>query len=159
VRLRAGGTNSTLGGVSCSAARACAATGNVIIKGHNNAFSERWNGRTWTIETTPNHKDGVNGDFLSGVACGSRLACTAVGGYDSQSGQEGTLAEAWHGRNWAIKAVPHPAGASFTNLDGVSCRAKNACVAVGFEFNSSAAEAPVAEAWNGKAWTIKRVPV
>jgi hypothetical protein len=53
---------------------------------------------------------------------------------------------------------PAPQGRRFHLLSGVSCRAKDACVAVGDEFNSSAAEVPVAEAWNGKTWTIKRVP-
>lgn len=255
-----GGTNSGLYGVSCSAARACVAVGNTIIKGHNNAFSELWKGKTWTIKTTPrpkgttysllgdvscrsakfctavgdyevhnsstsrvlteawhgkawrietapNHKDGVNGDRLSGVACSSLLACIAVGGYDSLKNQQLTLAEAWHGktwtikatlnpkgatggnltgvscraanvcmavggsgsngifaevwngRAWAIKAVPHPKGATFTFLNGVSCGAKDACVAVGDDFNSSQDEVPVAEAWHGKAWTIKHVPI
>ena len=255
-----GGSDPGPAGVSCASAQACLAVGNVIINGHNNAFSELWNGTTWTIPTTPrptgttysllsgvscraatfcmaignyqvnnssksrtlaeawngktwaieaapNPKDGVNGAGLSGVACSSLLACTAVGGYDSLNNQgDLTLAEAWNGKTWAIKASPNPKGTSGSNLSGVSCRAanacmavggsggnelfsevwngtawtikavpvpqgatftslnsvscgaKDACVAVGDEFNSSQAEVPVAEAWNGTAWTIKPVP-
>ena len=79
----------------------------------------------------------------------------AVGG----SGGNGIFAEMWNGTAWKIKAVVGPPGATFTSLDGVSCGAKDACVAVGEEFNDSGAEVPVAEVWNGKAWTIKHVPV
>ncbi len=248
-----GGTNSGLGGVSCSTARACVAVGGTIKNNHNNSFSELWNGKTWTIKTTPrprgttysdlgdvscrsamfctavgdyqvnnssksrtlaeawngktwaieatpNPKDGVNGDGISGVACSSRRACVAVGGYgrtlaeawnghtwtikatpnakgatgsdlsgvscraasacmaSGGSGGNGIFAEVWNGKKWTIKAVPHPKGATFTFLNSVSCGAKEACVAVGDEFNSSQAESPVAEAWNGKTWTIKTVP-
>ncbi len=254
-----GGTNSGLGGVSCSSARACIAVGGTIKNGHNNSFSElwngkiwmikttprlrgttysnlggvscrsarfctavgdyqvrnssksralaeAWNGRKWTIEATPNPKDGVNGDSISGVACNPLRACIAVGGYQVNNSTSRTLAEAWNGkkwtirttpnpkgatgsdlsgvscraanacmavggsggnrifaeawngRKWTIKAVPHPKGATFTFLNSVSCGAKDACVAVGDEFNSSEAERPVAEAWNGKTWKIKTVP-
>jgi hypothetical protein len=253
-----GGTNTGLYGVSCSSAQACAAVGNTIIGGHNNAFSElwngktwaltttprptkttysllgavscrattfctavgsyevnnssnsrtlaeAWNGKTWAIETTPNPKTGANGAELLGVACSSLLACTAVGSYDSPSNQglplaegwngkiwtikatpnpsaaassslsavscqaanacmaigsggNGLFAESWNGTSWTVKAVPSPQGATFTSLSGVSCGAKDACVAVGEEFDSAQAEVPVAEAWNGTAWTIKPVP-
>jgi hypothetical protein len=64
----------------------------------------------------------------------------------------------WNGTAWTIKAVPGPQGATFTSLNSVSCGAKSACAAVGDEFNSSQTEVPVAEAWNGTAWTIKPVP-
>jgi hypothetical protein len=198
-----GGTNGGLYGVSCSTARACVAVGNVIIKGHNNAFSEAWNGKTWTLKTTPrpagttysllgavscrsatfciavgnyelhntstartlaeawhgkawtiqatpNPKDGVNGDGLNGVACTSRLACLAVGSYQAKGSTARTLAESWNGKTWTIK-TPHPKGAPGSSLTGVSCRAVNRCMAAG----GSGANAIFAEAWNGRAWTLK----
>jgi hypothetical protein len=43
-------------------------------------------------------------------------------------------------------------------MDGVSCGARNACIAVGDGFNSSETEIPFAGAWNGKTWAIKAVP-
>ena len=204
-----GTTYSLLGGVSCRAATSCTAVGNYQVNNSSKSktLAEAWNGKTWAIKAAPNPKDGVNGADLSGVACSSPLACTAVGGYDSLnnqgdltlaqawngktwtikttpnpqgatgsnlsgvscraanacmavggSGANGLLSEVWNGTAWTIKAVPGPQGATFTSLNSVSCGAKNACATVGYEVNSSQAEVPVAEAWNGTAWTIKPVP-
>jgi hypothetical protein len=119
---------------------------------------EAWNGKTWAIKGTPNPKVGVNGARLSGVACSSPSACLAVGGYDRPASQGLTLAEAWNGKTWTVKTIPRLQGATFTSLNSASCRAKDACGAVGDEFSSSQAERPVAKAWNGETWTIKTVP-
>ncbi len=204
-----GTTYSLLNDASCRSATFCMATGDYQVNNSSKSrtLAELWNGKIWAIEATPNPKDGVNGAELPGVACSSSLACVAVGGYDSTNNQGNlTLAEAWNGKTWAIKAtpnpqgaagnsllavsctaangcmavgdsgangifselwngtawtikaVPHPQAATFVFMNGVSCGAANSCVAVGDYFNSSQAELPVAEAWNGTAWTIKPVP-
>lgn len=43
-----------------------------------NMLAERWDGTRWRIEPTP-HPAGSPTNFLNGVTCSSRRACTAVG--------------------------------------------------------------------------------
>ena len=149
-----GANGAQLSGVACSSPLGCVAAGGYdSLNNQGLTLAEGWNGKTWTIKATPN-PSGATGSNLTGVSCRAANACMAVGG----SGGNGLFAEAWNGTAWTIKAVPSPQGATFTFLNGVSCGAKNACVAVGYDFNSSQAEVPVAEAWNGTAWTIKPVP-
>ncbi len=42
-------------------------------------FAESWNGKAWVLQPTINPSETNNS--LSGVACTSDTACTAVGGY------------------------------------------------------------------------------
>jgi hypothetical protein len=147
-----GGTNAGLYGVSCTSAQACLAVGNVITNGGNNAFSELWNGTTWTIETTP-LPTGTTYSLLNDVSCGSAAFCTAVGDYQANSAVSRTLTEAWNGTTWTIEATPNSQGPTGGILSGVSCNAANACMAVGGSDGLT-----LAEAWNGTAWAIKATP-
>ena len=113
-----GTTYSLLGAVSCRSVTFCTAVGDYQVGNSSTSrtLAEAWHGKAWKIETTPNHKDGANGDALSGVACSSLLACMAVGGYDSPQNRQATLAEMWHGKAWAIRATPNPKGAAGSDL-------------------------------------------
>jgi hypothetical protein len=141
-------------GVACSSPGACVAVGGYGTPDSQRSLTlaEVWNGRIWAIRATPNPKAGGG---LSSVSCRAASDCMAVGG----SGESGFFSEEWNGKAWTIRAVPHPRGAVFASMNSVSCAADDACVAVGDESSSSNAEMPVAEAWNGKAWTIKTVPL
>ncbi len=69
-----------------------------------------------------------------------------------------TLAEAWDGTNWKILPTPNPAGATGSQLNGVSCTSPTACTAVGYYFNSAGDAVPLAERWDGSSWTIQTTP-
>ena len=147
-------TYSDLGTVSCRSATFCMATGNYQVHSSSKSrtLAEEWNGRAWAIKATPNPHDGVNGDGIPSVACSSPSACIAVGGYGTANGRAAlSLVEAWNGRAWAIKASPHPKGAS-SNLSGVSCTTANSCLAVG-----SYRGGLFSGMWNGRAWAIRAV--
>jgi len=62
------------------------------------------------------------------------------------------LAERWNGANWMLLAAKSPPGGNSTILEGVSCPAANMCVAVGSHAGPTST-VPVAERWNGTAWT------
>ena len=75
-----GQPDSSLTSVGCSAAQACAAMGQYMTRtGRIYTFAESWNGEAWVLQPTVNPSTTNNG--LSGVACTSATACTAVGGY------------------------------------------------------------------------------
>jgi hypothetical protein len=69
---------SYLNGVWCSSATSCTAVGQSAISSPYRTLAEVWDGKTWSLRTTPNVPGAVfNG--LSGVSCGARDICTAVG--------------------------------------------------------------------------------
>ena len=128
--------------MSCSAASACTAVG--FYRGSSGAvvtLAERWDGTSWTVQTTPN-PTGSSESTLARVSCGSASACTAVGSSFTNSA---TLAEAWDGTSWTIQATPNPPGA-FAQLNGVWCDAASACTAVGAYARKGGAGLTLAEA-------------
>ena len=96
---------------------------------------------------------------LISVSCISARSCMAVGSYDTSGPAEQgyTLAEAWNGKTWTVIPTPNPRSSLGNNLYGVSCSSANACMAVGVH-NIPHGGVPLAEAWNGKTWTVKATP-
>ncbi len=146
-----GSNNSVLDGVSCTSPSACTAVGQYDSAGTNVTLAERWDGTSWTIQTTPNPGDSAS-SVLSGVSCTSATACTAVG-----SGAGAALAERWDGTSWTIQAIPSPSGATASGLSGVSCTSAIACTAIG-GYSSPGLSGTLAERWDGTSWTIQTTP-
>ncbi len=154
-----GATYSALDAVACVSAADCTAVGYYYANGAQNptAFAEGWNGKTWTIQATPN-PSGADNSSLTGVSCSSATTCMAVGDYVNGSGNFVSLAETWDGAVWTVQSTPNPTGATVSFLTGVSCGAPSNCVAVGAYAKSSGKRVGLAEVWDGTAWTIKTVP-
>ena len=143
---------SALNGVSCPSSSACTGVGQFVVKsGAQLTLAERWNGRDWRIQPTPNPA-GSPSSTLFAVACPAADTCTAVGTANSK-----LLVERWAGARWRIQSAPVPPGAQFSELNGVSCIAAS-CKAVGDYVNSSGADVTLAERWNGTRWTIQPTP-
>ena len=162
-----GTTDSFLGGVSCASPTACTAVGSYVkgVLGNTLSLVERWNGRRWSIQRTPNPADATVSS-LSGVSCASATACTAVGGasivLDSGATENPTLVERWNGRRWSIQRTPNPTGPVVSGLGGVSCASATVCTAVGgvlIGVNTRAPESlTLVERWNGRRWSIQPTP-
>jgi hypothetical protein len=125
----------SLSGMSCTSASACTAVGSYSSLSGNGSpatVAERWNGKTWAMQSIPNPTTVGDTLQLAGVSCASAYACTAVGSYDaSDGGTIVTLAEHWNGKTWAIQTTPNPSGANESSLDGVSCTSASVCTAAG----------------------------
>lgn len=76
-----GASDSILNAVSCTSATGCSAVGEYIplVNSTWTTLAEFWNGTSWTAESSAQVKGATNN--LSGVACTSGTACTAVGDY------------------------------------------------------------------------------
>jgi hypothetical protein len=141
-----GAKASALMAVSCSSSRACTAVGNVTDKaGHVRALAEHWNGRRWSLERTPRTLG------LIGVSCPTVSDCIAVG-------RAHALAERWDGLSWFIRRAKQAGPPnSDTGFGGISCTTDDACMAIG-GWSCTLPECPdigpVAERWNGHAWSI-----
>src|SRR6516162_4181622 len=148
-----GAAASALNGVSCPSGSACTAVGQFVTgSGAQRTLAERWNGRSWRIQPTPNPA-GSPSSRLFAVACPAADACTAVGTANSK-----VLVERWAGARWRIQSAPVPHGAPFSELNAITCTAAASCLAVGDYVNRAGLDVTLAERWNGSNWTIQHTP-
>ena len=141
-----------LDGVSCTGRSQCTATGTATTRTGKNLkpLAERWNGTSWTVQSTPTTNTGgwLGGTLDGGVSCTSSTACMAAG-YSYSKSFARLLGEGWNGRTWAIQPDSKPAtgGQPF----GISCRWAKDCTAVGQRLTGMT----LAEHWNGRAWSAQ----
>ncbi len=153
-----GPPDATLMGVTCPSSSSCLAVGyDIDPKGGYRALTELWQGRSW-MASTPPAPPGASEPTLAAVACGAPDACMAVGSFVG-SGVPRPLAEAWNGTGWTAVTPPLPAGGTQGGLDAVSCDSAGHCQAVGYSVDAGAVTEPLAEAWNGTAWTADTLPL
>ncbi len=154
-----GAKESELDAVSCTAANTCTAVGSFLnSSGVFVPLAERWNGEAWSIQEPPS-PTGAKGSGLNGASCTSSSTCTAVGAYENSEGVYTMFAEAWNGTSWSIKETPSPTGSKESQLLDVSCPSSSACVATGEFMNSAGKWRPLAESWNGTAWSAQEPPI
>ena len=152
------GTQPVLSGVSCVSADFCEAVGSYWSQSPPSYtdLAEVWNGQFWAIQTTQAMWTKMRFE-LNSVSCSSRLFCLAVGQYESLFGSapySATWAEQWNGSSW-IGLFPDVEGAT-SDLAGVSCTAATTyCTAVGGYQNASGNGFPLAERWNGSAFSLQ----
>jgi hypothetical protein len=159
VPLPSGVIGMSLLGVSCVTTSACTAVGQGTTTGGQEVVAlEHWNGSSWAVQSAPSIPN--SGDaFLSAVSCFSASACTAVGTYDNTTvSHDVPLVERWNGTSWSLQSAPNPGSAKRSDLDGVSCKAVNACMAVGSYDTSGGTTTRLIEGWNGTTWTVRTMP-
>lgn len=130
--------SSALNGVSCTSREVCVAVGSIRTRRGTFTLVERWNGKWWSIQPSPNPR-GSRDSQLSSVSCTTSRFCVAVGGstrrgapaFTASSPREYMLLERWDGRRWSLQPIAAPRGAPEARLAGVSCTSKRACMAVG----------------------------
>jgi hypothetical protein len=141
-----------IGQVSCTSPSACTTTGlSMSSSGLATTLAERWNGRAWHIQPTPN-PPGAQGAALPGIACTGPSACLAVGASNPFTPNAKTLAERWNGTRWSIMPSPNPA-AGGAGFNAVSCASPSACTGVGASNSGT-----LAERWNGTRWSLQPTP-
>jgi hypothetical protein len=117
---------------------------------------EHWNGKAWKVQRSPNPSGSGNSSGLSGVAATSSGNAWAVGAYrKNPTTPQGTLIEHWNGKDWTVQPSPNadPSRADNGLFDVAATSSDNAW-AVG-SYGGMAADPPVVERWNGKAWKIQ----
>ncbi len=147
----------SLPGVSCSATEACTAVGHYLnALGVALPLAERWNGKEWALQETPD-PTGAKSASLLGVSCSAAEACMAVGHFVNSGGTEVPLAEVWSSKKWTVQEPPDPTGAKSGSLSGVSCTAAEACTAVGHYVTSGGVEETLGEVFTStaKKWALQ----
>lgn len=112
---------------------------------------------SWSIEPVPLPAGVTNGSF-AGVSCVSAANCFAAGEYNGAHGGlivPLAMINHWNGSTWADQNIPLPPDTSQSELNGVSCVSMSSCVAVGwYSATNTSVTPPLAESWNGSAWTV-----
>ena len=122
--------------------------------GNNQALIEHWNGKTWTVVSSP---DIGIGSSLHGMAVVSPTTIWAVGYAVNAQGIEQTLIEQWNGTRWSV--VPGPNPGSYANvLWSVSAHSPGTVWAAGDYSNSRGQDQSLIEQWNGSQWGIVKSP-
>jgi hypothetical protein len=148
-------TTSQLLGVSCVSTNFCIAVGSDERgTAGTTELTERWNGTSWS-ELPISPPSGVRVSQLRSVSCVSSTSCTAVGDGYKGLATAVSIGEQFNGVQWTSQSIPFPAGASYVQLQGVSCPSSRVCVAVGTVGSrspSSGGEFTLADRWNGTKW-------
>jgi hypothetical protein len=148
------GVSFAISGVSCRSASRCVAVGGYDL--NTGWLAEIWNGKAW--KAVKLSSAGQRGELLA-VSCVTSTHCFATGDRRTAAGYR-SYADVLNGATWKVTALT-PAATGDEYLDAVTCASATDCLATG----ATEAEVPYAlsgiayaEAWNGKAWTVKKVP-
>ena len=140
---------SVLTGVSCETTNFCFAVGYAYPPADRSLYTtliEQWNGSAWSVVQGTNAPASEN--YLEDVSCSSTTFCEGAGGTATAP-----YVEQWNGSTWTPTTLNVPVGATGAFFNAVSCVTAASCMAAGGETLPSK-EQPLAEMWNGSAWTM-----
>lgn len=159
----ANGDVSELAGLGCSGASTCFAAGTYGNLTSGTMLNQvlRWNGKKWSLATTPDPGGTGTHDKneLFAVSCLSATSCWAVGLHGFDSGGSGTLlneALRWNGKTWSLVKTPSPAGTGdqdTNELNAIRCASPGKCFAVGEQQKKGGPEQNEILRWNGSRWS------
>jgi hypothetical protein len=148
-----GARASTVTAVSCPRASACSAVGSYETEGRTLNLAEVWNGREWTIQTSPNQTGSRSNSFTSVSCSGATTTCKAGSNYTKASGSGRAIYHPEAGA-WTADTI----GKSTDSLSGIACVSATACIATGGERRpETTLTKPFVARWDGSAWTREEV--
>ena len=152
-----------LASVSCVSPAWCVAVGSWESTQVGGGEIERplvewWNGRVWTLVSSPGFAPDLDFVRLASVSCASVRMCVAVG--DTADGAPHThrIVEMWDGAHWTLVTGLPVLSSSFDTLAGVSCPSARFCRAVGSYVPAAGTARTLVEGWNGETWSIVASP-
>jgi len=143
----AGIATNQLNAVSAASRSAAWAVGYTFNGSSNKALIERWNGRRWRVQPSPN--PGHAGTTLYGVASVSKSSAWAVGAAGLN-----TVIEHWNGRRWRVQPSPNALPGP-DQLTAVAALSNSNVWAVG---SYDLLGRTLIEHWNGHRWRLQASP-
>ncbi|MHB1469635.1 MAG: hypothetical protein ACYCX7_10805 [Solirubrobacteraceae bacterium] len=136
--------------VSCATSASCWAVGD-----HG---ADHYDGHAWKPVSLPGS---LSAHLSTAVSCRFVSACWIVGTSGSGASPPSPVALHLVGGSWRAVKMPNGPFQATNHLDEVACATASECGAVGGSAQGSPGsrptEAPLAEHWNGSAWTLARV--
>lgn len=93
-------------------------------------FTENWNGTSWQVVSAA-IPSGSTFTEITSVSAVSANDAWAVGWSNADSSPTPSLIEQWNGTSWSVVSSPNPAGATLSDLYGVSALSATDTWAVG----------------------------
>lgn len=122
------------------------------------AFTEHWNGTTWSV--VPSLNVGTGDNAFNRVALDSGTSGWAVGyfaeGDNSETSGWQTLVERWNGAGWSVVSSPNPTPGS-NSLTGVAALSSSDAWAVGYHKTDTERQTLI-QRWNGIGWSVVSSP-
>jgi hypothetical protein len=115
---------------------------------------EHWNGTAWSLVASP-RVPGVLGDMA--VASPGDIWASGFRQVAGGTRPATTLVEHWNGTSWQLVPTPNPSKYGDV-LGGISVAGPNDVWATGQAGTSRYDTAPLAEHWDGHAWSVVQVP-
>lgn len=145
---------SQLNSVTVTSQSSAWAVGEYESKGKTIPLIERWNGRAWRIQASPD--PGSHGAALASVTALSATSAWAVGlVLGASTTQSLTLIEHWNGRRWHTQPSVSPGSENF--LVGVTALSGTQAWATGaYVFGSDTGT--LVESWSGTSWHEPSTP-
>jgi hypothetical protein len=146
-----------LGGVACTSATDCWATGSYATTVQQ-SLKEHYDGASWNVVDSANTDPGQS-NFPFAITCQSATDCWAVGWYFGfPGGNVYTLINHYDGTSWSVADSPNPppnnAGQNVDFLTAVTCSSTTDCWAVGYYFNSNGVQQTITE-----HYTVPQPPI
>ena len=141
-------------GISAVSANDIWAVGQDLNNGPDQGLVEHWNGKQWSVVSTP--QTGSASNALFAVAASSQNALS-VGRIESDITPSTTLAEHWNGNRWSVTSSSN-AGLSDNNLYGVTTISPGDAWAAGDDIDQAGNNRTLIEHWNGSSWNIVASP-
>lgn len=153
------GSNVFANEVSCSSATNCLFVGvHWASHGKDSNLAEAWDGSKWQFVTTT-RTPGATFSSLNDVACPTASFCLAIGDAGTSAQRYHDTAYTWkNSTTWRQITVPHPRGASSSELGGLACSDAAHCMAVGNYTNSAGRFLPFAVRWDSGRWRLLATP-
>lgn len=127
------------------------------VTGPDQSFALHYDGTTWTLVPMPADPSGYRTYVFNSVSAAGPDDVWAVGQQVSGSTPLATLTAHWNGSAWSV--VPSPTPGIFPVLRGVSARATNDVLAVGYSpAQAGGQDQAVALHWDGHVWSIMPTP-
>jgi len=136
-----------------------------FIKGDGNgdlALTAHWDGKAWSIVSTPNLHADLNGTELADVVALAPDNVWAVGSTSSIERGQLALIEHWDGKAWSVVSNPQPQGMDSKGtaaLWSLAPLSPSDIWAAGFyELPGAVSMRYLVEHWDGRAWSIVPTP-
>jgi hypothetical protein len=148
-------------GVSCASARSCTSVGTAFNDSDAlaPAWAQHWDGTAWSNQALKGPKRAIASE-ATGVSCSASpsVACEATGYFSNGSNFVSFASGRSGAKKWKAQTTPQPKGSTAGALNGVSCTAPSACIAVGDVSNHAGSQLTLADAWDGSQWTMQTTP-
>lgn len=150
--------------VSCSGPSVCEAVGAATVGNKDGqggeTVAQRWNGRKWTVQSTPDLAPIQMGFWpsLTAVSCADGSSCVAVGFVGPGDSPSLGIGLVWDGKAWRMQVTIGLRKGSVEGLSDVSCPTSEYCVALGVVEGGNLAAKSIVETWTGGRWKVQPMP-